>query len=995
MSKPTQSNMNPFLFDDRKPILFIDFFAGGGGASEGIKQAIGRDPDIAINHDEVALSMHAANHLHTVHLDVDVFEHHPKNVARGKKIAAWFSPDCFPEDSLVLTQNGYKPISEISVGEYVLTHNQRWRKVNKIFKSSKIVNTVKGQGHHGIKVSSEHPFYIREYRKFWNNDVRQYRHEFSSPQWIKAIELEAKKHFWGTPTVVPTLPIPVIGGRGMVLDENLLWLAGRYVGDGWSRLYKKEAQNRAEMVIICSKKEKDELYEKLNRWERGGVRSQFNEISWTLREMRSTYQFSTSHKGLVEWLRENFGHKAEHKTIPAWLYGAKKEYVEAFLDGYFSADGHKRKVANKDKHFVTTTSKKLAYGLKTILATLGRFANVYSTVRKPTTIEGRAVKTKPVFNIVWRNSLEENHQYAKKIDGIFWSRIKLITKSTETETVYNISVEEDESYVVEGIIVHNCTFHSNAKGKVLDRHSEHEKALKASKKGTKCVAQESNKATRVRGLAWVALGYAMATDMELFFLENVKEFKDWGPVMLTDDGEYVADPERKGETYQAFVQCLTTGLDKNSPTLPEIREFLETFLGDDYKEEMLFKGLGYTLESKLLKACDYGTPTTRERFYLIARKDGMPIVWPKPTHTKETYKTVAECIDWSIPCPSIFDTSEEIKAKHGINAKRPLAEKTLKRIAKGIDRFVINAKEPFIMSHVHHNEPSASSDPLSTIMTVNKHSLVVPYLQTYYGENKSQEPRGQMLNEPVRTITAKGLRHGIVVPFLTECANGSSQRIFNANEPMRTQVASTKGGHFALVSAFMAQHNLGNIGRDLNAPLSTVTTTGSQQQLVSAHIQRYFGQSIGHEVDQPSHTLTTKERDALIISHLTKMRGTNIGQSCDEPLQTITAGGIHFGEVRALLEKFSELKEEGHYGIVTIDGIDYQIVDIGMRMLTPRELFRAQGFPEEYIIDHDASGNGITKTAQVRMCGNSVCPPVAKALVEANFFLTCSTLKAA
>lgn len=613
MSKATQANMNTYLYDDKKSILFIDLFAGGGGASKGIKQAIGRDPDIAINHDEIALSMHAVNHLGTEHFDVDVFEHHPKNVARGKKIVAWLSPD--------------------------------------------------------------------------------------------------------------------------------------------------------------------------------------------------------------------------------------------------------------------------------------------------------------------------------------------------------------------------CTFHSNAKGKVLDRHSGHEKALKASKKGTKCVAQETNKATRVRGLAWVALGYAMVTDMELFFLENVKEFRDWGPVILTDDDEYVADPSKKGETYKAFVQCLTTGLDRYNPTLPEIREFLETFLGDDYNEEKLFKGLGYKLEAKLLKACDYGTPTTRERFYLIARKDGMPIVWPEPTHTPKNYRTVAECIDWNIPCPSIFDTSAEIKAKYGIRANRPLAEKTLKRIAKGIDKFVINAKEPFIMTNAHSNEP------------------VVPYLQTYYGENQSQEPRGQVLNEPVRTITAKGLRHGIVVPFLTECANGSSQRIFSAKEPMRTQVASTKGGHFALVSAYMAQHNLGNVGRPLNAPLSTVTTTGSQQQLVSAHIQRYFGQSIGHEINSPSHTLTTKERDALIVSHITKMKGTNIGQPCDEPLQTVTAGGSHFGEVRTLLEKFSALKEDGHYGIVVIDGINYQIVDIGMRMLTPKELFRAQGFPEDYIIENGASGKRITKTAQVRMCGNSVCPPVAKALVKANYFTIFNTVK--
>ena len=496
----------------------------------------------------------------------------------------------------------------------------------------------------------------------------------------------------------------------------------------------------------------------------------------------------------------------------------------------------------------------------------------------------------------------------------------------------------------------DCTWHSNAKGKVLDRHSEHEKALKASMKGTKCVAQETNKATRVRGLAWVALGYAMATDMELFFLENVKEFKDWGPVMLTEGGEYIADSSMKGETYKAFVHCLTTGLDRNSSSLPEIREFLKTFLGDDYNEERLFKGLGYKLESKLLKACDYGTPTTRERFYLIARKDGFPIVWPTPTHTKENYRTIAECIDWSIPCPSIFDSSAEIKAKYGIRANRPLAEKTLKRIAKGIDRFVINAKEPFIMTNIHNNPARGISEPLPTILTGNHHALMVPYLQTYYGENQSQDPRGQVLSEPVRTITAKGLRHGIVVPFLTECANGSSQRIFSAQEPMRTQVASTKGGHFALVSAFMAQHNLGNVGRSMVEPLSTITTTGSQQQLVSAQVQRWTSS---------------------------------------------LENGVHFDMVETLLERFSELKKNGKYGIITIDGIDYQIVDIGMRMLTPRELFRAQGFPENYIIEYDALGNGITKTAQVRMCGNSVCPPVAKALIEANYYSITNTAKAA
>lgn len=1015
----TQLSMSNYLFDDQK-YIFIDFFAGGGGASTGIKQAIGRDPDIAINHDEVALSMHAANHLQTVHLDVDVFEHHPKNVTKGKKIIGWFSPDCFPGDTLVLTKKGYMPISEIAVGEYVLTHNQRWRKVNKIFKSSKIVNTIRGQGHHGIKVSSEHPFYIREYRKFWNNDVRQYRHDFSEPQWTKAGKLEAKKHFWGTPTMVPALPIPSVGGRGMEIDEKLLWLAGRYVGDGWSRLYRREAQNRAEIVIICAKKEKDELLKRLNQWERNGSRSQFNEIAWTIREMQSTYQFSTSHKGLVEWLRKNFGHKAEHKTIPAWLYGAKTDYVEAFLDGYFSADGHKRKVANKDKHFVTTTSKKLAYGLKTILATLGRFANVYFTIRKPTTIEGRAINAKPVFNLEWRNSFEEDHQYAKKIDGIFWSRIKHLTIGTEKETVYNLSVEEDESYVVEGIIVHNCTWHCNAKGTVLDRHGEHDKSLKYAKKGTRCAAQDTNKATRVRGLAWVALGYALCTDLELFFLENVKEFLDWSPVFLNSKGEYVADKTKKGQTFKAFIQCLTTGLPRDSATLPEIREFLSTFLIDDYDEEKLFKGLGYEVQWQLLKACDYGAPTIRERLFMIARKDGRPIVWPKATHAnphklksgQKPWVGVHEVIDFSLPSYSIFMSKAEKDAKK-LRIKRPLQDSTLRRIGKGLEKFVINEPEPFLVT-VNHKENKegefrgqSTKEPLHTITTKLGTGIVVPNIKkidtqdstilapcisTYFGERKDEngdnivDGRGHRINQPVSVITAGGMRHALVLPELVQLPY--IVRDFNKS-----------------------------IGSHVSNPVGVITTGGNGKcTLSTAHAVKFRGSNYGYSVKEPSHTITAEGTHQGIIetllsdgkeiqnSHLSDGYAQTYLHACfgthssfdsyRKSVEYDDVTGVFWDKatkaridaVRTFLSDFTSTSDESALGIITINGAKYQIIDITLRMLTPRELFSAQGFPENYIIDRTLSGRMLTKEEQVRMVGNSVSPKVAEAIVKANVF---------
>jgi DNA (cytosine-5)-methyltransferase 1 len=256
----------------------------------------------------------------------------------------------------------------------------------------------------------------------------------------------------------------------------------------------------------------------------------------------------------------------------------------------------------------------------------------------------------------------------------------------------------------------------------------------------------------------------------------------------------------------------------------------------------------------------------------------------------------------------------------------------MRRIAKGVKRYVIDAKEPFIVTCNH------SGDGF----------------------------RGQGIHDPMKTLTAARDAHGLVVPLLTEHANGSSQRNFSIEEPLRTQCAEVKGGHFALVSAFMAQHNTGMVGHRADKPVSTITARGTQQQLVT--------------------------------SHLTKLYGTcNDGQDNRAPMPTITSGGQHIGEVRAFLIKYygtdqdPQLREPLHtvttkdrFGVVTVKGEDYIIADIGMRMLQPRELYRAQGFPDSYVIDFEVNGKRLTKTAQVRMCGNSVCPPIAAAIVRAN-----------
>ncbi|HBQ91064.1 MAG TPA: DNA (cytosine-5-)-methyltransferase [Alcaligenes faecalis] len=448
---------------------------------------------------------------------------------------------------------------------------------------------------------------------------------------------------------------------------------------------------------------------------------------------------------------------------------------------------------------------------------------------------------------------------------------------------------------------------------------------------------------RIRGLAWVVVKWAKAVRPRVIILENVEEFQTWGP--LTDDG--MPCPDRKGQTFQLW------------------------------KEQL--RALGYRLEYKELRACDYGAPTIRKRFFMVARCDGLPIVWPQQTHFAKpakgqlAWRPASDIIDWSIPCPSIFLTQEEGRA---LGIKRPLADATCRRIAKGVMRYVVESANPFIVSIANWSGESVRSteDPLSTVTANPKgghHAVVVPTLiQTGYGERPGQAPRVPGLDKPLGTV-----------------------------------VASQK---HAVVAAFLAKHYTGVVGSDLQDPIGTVTSV-DHHSLITANLVhmghgegKAGGKRFSHgirDVEQPLNTVTASGCPAgLVTSHLVKLRNNQFGQGHDEPMPTLTAGGGHVGEVRAFLLKYygtdqdPQMGEPLHtvttkdrFGLVTVHGVDYQIVDIGLRMLTPRELYRAQGFPDSYIIDQKPDGSPLTKTAQVRMCGNSVCPPLAHALVKANY----------
>lgn len=396
----------------------------------------------------------------------------------------------------------------------------------------------------------------------------------------------------------------------------------------------------------------------------------------------------------------------------------------------------------------------------------------------------------------------------------------------------------------------------------------------------------------IRDLAWVVVLWARRVRPRVIMLENVEEFRDWGPLIEADDGKLKPCPLRKGLTYRRWK-----------------RELVK---------------LGYRVEERELRDCDYGAPTIRKRLFVVARCDGKPIVWPAPTHGPGLipYRMAAECIDWSLPCPSIF------------TRKRPLAEATLRRIARGVMRYVVNAAEPFIVPITH-----------------------------------TGDLRGHPVSEPLRTITtAHRGEQALVAPTLVSVAHGDSggRREHRFDEP--TGVVQPGGGKYALVAAFLAQHNTGMVGHGAQEPVSTIVGKGCTQGVVAAALTKFKGTCPdGQPVDAPLATVQAGgQHHALVAAFLQKYYGTGQDPRLAEPLHTVTT--------------------KDRFGVVTveIDGQAWTIADIGMRMLTPRELFNAQGFPADYVIAPVVDGKPLTKTAQIRMCGNSVSPPVAKALVRAN-----------
>lgn len=394
----------------------------------------------------------------------------------------------------------------------------------------------------------------------------------------------------------------------------------------------------------------------------------------------------------------------------------------------------------------------------------------------------------------------------------------------------------------------------------------------------------------VRGLAWVALRWAGKVRPRVIMLENVEEFKTWGPL----NRSHRPIKSKQGVTFKKFINQL--------------------------------ERLGYIVECRELIAADYGAPTMRKRFFMIARCDGKPIVWPEPTHGSPDSEAVKKGLikpyvgaytqlDFSLPCPSIFDTTEEIKKKYGIRAVRPLAEKTMERIAKGLKKFVID-NEPYVVQG-------------------NNQHIISPTLIQYHSETSKNEIRGQTLERPVMTIDSSN-RYGLVTSFLSKYYEPET----HSGSELDLQSSDSEKSEGQLISSCLIQMNNNCDGRNIKEPIPTVTAHGGHFGEVRAFLIKYYNECTGQDIKAPLDTITTKDR----------------------------------------------------FGLVTVEGVDYQIIDIGLRMLEPKELYGCQGFPDDYIIDKDYTGKNYPRSEQLCRCGNAVCPPIPAALVKANLPELCGQM---
>lgn len=691
-----------------------DMFCGAGGSSSGAVWA-GAEVKLAINHWKLAIETHNTNHPNTDHVLTDISTSDPRRYPSTDVLLA--SPECFAAGSLILTSSGLIPIEDVEIGDMVLTHRGRWMPVIETMMSIKDTIIVKGQGHYGIETTNSHPFYVRQQTRKWNNDKRAYDPRiFLDPEWVDAEQLISNTYRWATPVKTDPLPIPLVMGRGFDFTPDFFWMVGRWLGDGSLRIRK----SHSEITICCGKHEVAELRKRLDKFQPDhGERSKSGELRWRCREIRTSYLFETAHNGFCTWLLENFGQHAHKKTIPAWALSMPIEWRKSLLDGYLSADGH----TNERRARVDSVSKQLILGIRLVAESLGMRTSFGLYTHAAGQIEGRCYPSYDMWMAAWELNGSQRTAFSDELHS--WLLVKSISTGRKSVKVYNLSVFEDESYVVDGIVVHNCTNHTLAKGK--QRKNINQIDLWGNDKVDP--SEERSRATM-----WDVVRFSEHHRYKMVIVENVVDirywalFESWIHAMHALGYDHQAvyfnsqfappTPQSRDRVYVVFWQ---RGIAK--PNL-DIRPPAHCPLCDKPVLAMqVFKN-----------GNQWGR--YKAQYVYICPDCGKPVTPPA--------RPAADIIDWS-------NMGERIG-----NRKKPLSPKTMARIQKGLDRF---GKQPILVRHYTPGISAPVTEPTGAITTQDHHSLVVPPMIIGYYNNSTSSP----VDAPMGTCMAT-IHHALLIP---------------------------------------------------------------------------------------------------------------------------------------------------------------------------------------------------------------------------------------
>jgi DNA (cytosine-5)-methyltransferase 1 len=998
-------------------LTYTDIFCGAGGSSIGLTEA-GFELKLAANHWARAIETHSANFRDAEHLLADVSNYDMRRLPSTDIL--WASPICFPGGTTVLTMAGPAAIEDVQVGDYVLTHRGRWMPVYKTMRSVSDTVIVKGYGHNELETTAEHPFFARRVERQWDNGRRGYRKELGAREWVEAKNLDS--HMWATPRSFGSrTPVPPAGGRGIVFTEAFWWMVGRWVGDGYVRIQEGEAEplpkvgrhrsqppgsactmcpqlarpdqrssagrvspycsdackskskrakptvRRHDLYICCGDHEADGLGERLAAVASpSGSRARAGELRWRRTHPAAVTVFEASHTGLTNWLVEHFGRHAHGKRLPAWALTMPEEWRRALLDGYLSADGN---VNNTSTRF-STVSRPLAVGMRLLAVSLGHQASLYAPARRTSgVIEGRAVTMRPSWSAGWTTAPDASHGSRTREDDLhLWSPVRSVREGRSQVEVFNVAVVGDESYVADGIVVHNCTENSPAGGR------------KRRPKGQMDLFEENGHVPgagfeRTRATFHDVIRAAEVHRYKAVIVENVVEAADWE-------------------------------------------------LWDWWLNGMVLLGYNYQLVS--VSSAHVGgednpyAPQWRDRLYIVFTRTGIPLpdVDPKPlAWCPVCEKAVAAFQSWKRPerpkigkygrqyvyrCPRLecrhavaepfvlpaaaaIDWSD-LGTKIG-DRKRPLAANTIRRIRAGLEMF----SQPVAVAvggNTYERPGSGyvrawpvNDAPMGTRNCTREQALATPPFLTLI---RSDRIRNIGVDEPMASIAAQGAHHALVLPL------GGYNRTADpttAGEPFRTRVVRDTDALVTQPFITMLRNNTAPTSTD--EPMASVLVAagpggGHHALTVPPFITQLRGGMDAAGTDEPLASVMARSHDALTTPpFIVKNNGDYCtpeqnAEPVTNPLSSVVVRDHHAlvvpyrgkrGHATTTGVPLHTLATRDSAALVQPDDLA-DVAECRLRMLKPREHLRAQRFPDSYIV----TGNQGEQTCQA---GNAVSSNVA------------------